>query len=326
MKSKSHTVSSSPTFLLFLRPLHLSPSLDLSVFPSASIDYTKGGNGCFLTCESTETAAEYRTTLLAIYPNLVVDFVVPHSPPPTLPVLSLPIPVLPAPQLVPGLAYTAGFISAAEETAILRLLDEDCGDLWDARLQRRVMHFGRTFDYATKSMAADTTVPAIPALLAALLGRAGVAPVTADLQLTVNEYPAGKQVGISPHCDTHSSIGDSIWVVSLGGPIVFDLKQKEPATHLPLWVEPRSLLVLAGEARFGWTHGIARRDCDRDLQGELVKRERRVSLTFRHVRAPDFVCKCDYPELCDSRVALKLPTRAAVWQEGLRTQELGART
>jgi alkylated DNA repair dioxygenase AlkB len=48
--------------------------------------------------------------------------------------------------------------------------------------------------------------------------------------------------------------------------------------HLPA----RSLLVLSGDARYGWQHGIAPRRSDR-IDGQLVQRGRRVSLTFRQV-------------------------------------------
>lgn len=45
---------------------------------------------------------------------------------------------------------------------------------------------------------------------------------------------------------------------------------------------PRSLLVLSGEARFNWTHGIPARKSD-VIDGKKIARGRRVSLTFRTV-------------------------------------------
>lgn len=47
----------------------------------------------------------------------------------------------------------------------------------------------------------------------------------------------------------------------------------------------RSLLVISGEARYHWSHGIAPRKQDQ-VMGQLVPRGRRVSLTFRHVLRP----------------------------------------
>ena len=47
-------------------------------------------------------------------------------------------------------------------------------------------------------------------------------------------------------------------------------------------LEPQSLLVLQGEARFGWKHGIPARKVDL-IDGQKIARGRRVSLTFRTV-------------------------------------------
>jgi len=51
-------------------------------------------------------------------------------------------------------------------------------------------------------------------------------------------------------------------------------------------LEPRSLIVLKGEARYEWAHGIAKRKSD-NWQGQVFKRTRRVSLTFRTVILAD---------------------------------------
>lgn len=45
----------------------------------------------------------------------------------------------------------------------------------------------------------------------------------------------------------------------------------------------RSLLLLRGEARYAWSHGIAARKSD-VVDGRLVLRRRRLSVTFRQVR------------------------------------------
>ena len=53
-----------------------------------------------------------------------------------------------------------------------------------------------------------------------------------------------------------------------------------------LLLEPRSLIVLQGKARDEWTHGIAKRKSDK-WEGKIIKRESRVSLTFRTVIMPN---------------------------------------
>jgi hypothetical protein len=49
-----------------------------------------------------------------------------------------------------------------------------------------------------------------------------------------------------------------------------------------VYLPPRSLLVLRGDARYMWSHGIASRHRDK-VDQQLLPRGRRVSLTFRQV-------------------------------------------
>ena len=49
-----------------------------------------------------------------------------------------------------------------------------------------------------------------------------------------------------------------------------------------LYLEPQSLAVLSGDARYKWQHGIAARKSDK-LHGMNLPRGRRISLTFRTV-------------------------------------------
>uniref|UniRef100_A0A6U3ZEE3 Alpha-ketoglutarate-dependent dioxygenase AlkB-like domain-containing protein n=1 Tax=Octactis speculum TaxID=3111310 RepID=A0A6U3ZEE3_9STRA len=64
-----------------------------------------------------------------------------------------------------------------------------------------------------------------------------------------------------------------------------------------LWLKRRSLLVLNGEARYDWSHGIAPRRLDR-VGGDLRRRTTRISFTFRYVQGPGAKCQCG----CESRV------------------------
>ena len=52
-------------------------------------------------------------------------------------------------------------------------------------------------------------------------------------------------------------------------------------------IEPRSLIIMQGEARYNWRHGIAKRKSDK-FEGQILKRARRVSLTFRTVIIPNY--------------------------------------
>ena len=65
-----------------------------------------------------------------------------------------------------------------------------------------------------------------------------------------------------------------------------------------LYLEPRSLVVFSGEARYNWLHSIALRKVDK-VEGKLKFRHRRISLTFRKIRTRP--CRCSWPSLCDSQ-------------------------
>ncbi|XP_058086627.1 alkylated DNA repair protein ALKBH8 homolog isoform X3 [Magnolia sinica] len=138
-------------------------------------------------------------------------------------------------------------------------------------------------------------------------------------QLTVNEYPFG--VGLSPHIDTHSAFEGSIFSLSLAGPCIMELRKYPQGTWLPLpstsidvkgetsecsnfirraiFLPPRSMLSLSGEARYAWHHYIPHHKID-IVGGRTIKRNsRRVSFTLRKVR--NGPCYCEFPQYCDSR-------------------------
>lgn len=133
-------------------------------------------------------------------------------------------------------------------------------------------------------------------------------PFTPDL-LIVNEYTLGQ--GIMPHVDSPTLFGPVILSLSLLSPCVMHFRHVAtgrtqtvllgrcspvrvvvdrtrprltplPCPALPR-VEPRSLLVMTGEARYAWTHMITKLPRDETDDGDVIERGRRVSLTFRQL-------------------------------------------
>jgi alkylated DNA repair dioxygenase AlkB len=98
----------------------------------------------------------------------------------------------------------------------------------------------------------------------------------------VNEYEPGQ--GIAAHVDCVPCFGETITSLSLASPCVMDFMGKE-GEKAPQFLEPRSLVVLSGPARYQWRHSIAPRKTDK-YQGDIIPRRRRLSLTFRNVRIP----------------------------------------
>jgi len=127
-------------------------------------------------------------------------------------------------------------------------------------------------------------------------------------QLTINDYPPGS--GIGSHVDTHSAFEDGIASLSLGSSSVM-VFIRQNGTILDkgftpekvvkaLFLPRRSLVMMTGESRYLWSHGIPFRKEDEDEAGETQERDRRISLTYRTTRGKP--CCCDYPSyVCDSR-------------------------
>ncbi|KXX77797.1 Alkylated DNA repair protein alkB 8 [Madurella mycetomatis] len=77
-------------------------------------------------------------------------------------------------------------------------------------------------------------------------------------------------------------------------------EQAHPAWELLL--PPRSLLLMTGASRYGYTHGIRPRKTD-VIDGRTVQRQGRYSVTMRTVRRGDEIgCECEYPGVCDARI------------------------
>ncbi|KAK3377617.1 hypothetical protein B0H63DRAFT_221266 [Podospora didyma] len=82
-------------------------------------------------------------------------------------------------------------------------------------------------------------------------------------------------------------------------------QQQQDEEDLPSWelvLPRRSLLLMMGPSRYGYTHGIKSRKTD-IINGEPVLREGRYSITMRTVRLGDAIgCTCNFPGVCDARV------------------------
>lgn len=107
-------------------------------------------------------------------------------------------------------------------------------------------------------------------------------------QVTLNAYDPGD--GISAHVDLPHRYDDGIATISLGAPVVFELERcqnggagREAARlgkQLRLQLRAGDLLLLHGDARWNWMHGIAYTDRD-EWGGSTVVRGRRISLSLR---------------------------------------------
>ncbi len=181
---------------------------------------------------------------------------------------------------ISGLTYIPDFIDSTTESVLIKTID---AQPWMTELKRRVQHYGWRYDYKARSVTNDLRIGALTDWLqsyAARLQQAGLFADTPD-QVIINEYQPGQ--GISAHIDCVPCFADTIASLSLGSPCVMDYNHSKTGEKSSLLLEPRSLIVLSGDARYQWQHAIAGRKTDRH-NGQIIQRARRISLTFRKVK------------------------------------------
>lgn len=234
-----------------------------------------------------------------------------------------------APVLLPkGLTLVEDFVSPEEEALLLAAVDwsstTDDVTAQKALKHRKVKHYGFEFRYDNNNIDKDKPLPCgIPQECLPVLERcvkSGHIHIMPD-QLTVNQYECGQ--GIPPHVDTHSAFEDTIMSLSLGAQTVMEFRHPD-GRLVPVVLPPRSLLLMKGESRYLWTHGITPRKYDtlpaHDPQSPahttadfgthsnltLSKRGTRTSFTFRKIRHTP--CDCAFPSACDSQGASSVPS------------------
>ncbi|XP_044142012.1 alkylated DNA repair protein alkB homolog 8 [Bufo gargarizans] len=227
-----------------------------------------------------------------------------------------------SPALPPGLLIVENIVSPEEELVLLENINWETDNSNQKSLKhRRVKHYGYEFRYDNNNVDKDKPLPGgLPEFCNVLLERCLHQKLIKNMpdQLTINQYEPGQ--GIPPHIDTHSAFEDEIVSLSLGSEIVMDFRHPD-GTNVPVMVPQRSLLVMSGESRYLWTHGITPRKFDviQVSEGQKVgtvsgnteeltlsKRGTRTSFTFRKIRAGS--CKCAFPLVCDSQQVLQKKT------------------
>lgn len=172
---------------------------------------------------------------------------------------------------IPGLAYIPDFITQNEESALIAAIDAQS---WLKDLKRRVQHYGYKYDYKARAVTADSYLGPLPDWLMPVIQKLSFKPD----QAIVNEYEPGQ--GISAHVDCVPCFDDVIASLSLGSGATMQFTKGNEKQEI--YLEPRSLIILSGPARYEWQHAIPARKSDM-VSGFKIERGRRVSLTFRTV-------------------------------------------
>jgi len=183
--------------------------------------------------------------------------------------------------LIPGLVIVKDFVMREEEEVILKALDEL---EWSTDLKRKVQQFGWRFDHLSQNMKGKRIgpLPTFCASVTARLYERRLFPFEVD-QMIVNHYQPGQ--GIHPHIDKTHCFDTVVGSVGLGSSCVMEFRNADSSKNaavIDVFFERRSAVVLSGDARYKWTHGIPGRAYD-NWRGKEHKRKNRVSLTWRRV-------------------------------------------
>jgi alkylated DNA repair dioxygenase AlkB len=181
-----------------------------------------------------------------------------------------------APALPQGMIYAEEFLTGDEEAALIEVasslpLKEMNYRGYTAR--RRVVSYGGKYDFQARQLeAAAQLPPQLEPLRAKVATWLGVAPDTFT-QTLVAEYREGTPLGW--HRDV-PDFEDVIGVSLLGEAIMrfrpYPPREPKKAGVIKLEVQPRSVYLLRGPARWAWQHSVT------------PTRTLRYSITFRTAR------------------------------------------
>jgi alkylated DNA repair dioxygenase AlkB len=175
--------------------------------------------------------------------------------------------------IIVGLQYIPEYLDRETHDRLMAAAD---GHPWQTSVDHGVQVYGHHYSHRHRAAYRIGDLPPWVSALAMRLWRDGLLPSVPD-QMVANDYPPGS--GIFGHVD-QAVFGDTIASVSLGSTCVMQFSNSGDTRKEELLLEPRSVLVLSGEARWAWKHEIPARAVDR-WQNQEWPRARRVSLTFR---------------------------------------------
>ncbi|CAB4278955.1 unnamed protein product [Prunus armeniaca] len=210
---------------------------------------------------------------------------------------SVPVSLLASELNIPGLYLMHDFVTAKEEEEFLAAVDERP---WKNLSKRRVQHYGYEFCYETRNVDSRKNLGELPAFVSPILERIAMLPMREDaeaiildqltvellkhgmhLRLKIDYYITGPCImefrryldaGLTPRASSSSDI---------------EIESSENNSNFlrrAIYLPPRSLLLLTGEARYAWNHYIPHHKIDMVKDSVIRRASRRVSFTFRKLR------------------------------------------
>jgi alkylated DNA repair protein alkB family protein 6 len=201
---------------------------------------------------------------------------------------------------VPTVHYVPDVLSPADAALLVACVDHAAyADRWLQLKKRRLQNWGGTPTWDDGLRDAEP-LPLYLAVLADRLVASGVFPSDKPPNhVLVNDYAAGQ--GILPHTDGPAYWPQVATVSLLSSAIMrYSLRADGARVVQEVVLRPRSMVVTSGEAYHNYMHSIGEEMEERvgatgaplanaaaaaAEAGELIARDRRVSLTLRHVPA-----------------------------------------
>ncbi len=181
--------------------------------------------------------------------------------------------------MLKDLTYLPDYLTNTAHDALWEVIHAQA---WLGDLKRKVQHYGYKYDYKARRIDLAMKIGNLPTWADELAERLWQERIFAEKpdQLIINAYEAGQ--GIAAHVDCEPCFTDTVVSISLGSGCIMDFTHVGTKEKKSLLLEARSAVVLQGESRYDWQHGIASRKTDL-YEGVRHERQKRVSLTFRKV-------------------------------------------
>ena len=148
-------------------------------------------------------------------------------------------------------------------------------------MKRKTQQYGYKFEHASQQVKAYLgPLPECFARETKRLVERGLYQVLPD-QMIVNQYTPGQ--GINPHIDKKHCFDGVVGSLALGSTCIMQFRHWDPPYEfLDVFFARRMAVVLTGESRYNWTHGIVPNTED-VWQGATYRRKTRISMTWRRV-------------------------------------------
>lgn len=180
---------------------------------------------------------------------------------------------------VPGLFLYPDFIDQAKEEQLLNEIDNQ---VWIVDYLRRLQYYGyrNELEKPYDLIPFPVDMPPLMYQLAQEMVEKQILLLQPD-QVIINEYVPGE--GLKPHKD-RAYYENQICGVNLGSGCVMRFIKGKNLEVVDVEIPRRSVYVMQDDARKKWKHGIPPRKKDK-IDGDVKHRERRVSITYRKVKA-----------------------------------------